>query len=259
MALVHLVALGIPHHRPYAASLAAATLDDDPVASWLCGFDVAKPAVLDAVGAGPHVARVVEDDAVLCSFPRARTASRRFAHFKTHKTASSSLEVQLASIAESYHLRFMGCEYDVGSHQDSQIGCVGRFESSGPPRFDFELRHLFDTKHWINASGTGWWNDDPPVELQWDGLQWTPVDVPDRPWGCDTGDGLWFDNAVASYRLAIGDDVPFIMPIRHPKGHMESYMKCDSPSRTRDGSAVASARPEVRGSSRVRQLLPRHG
>ena len=170
---------------------------------WLCGHgNSTSPA------AGPistETLKTVLDYNCGFSFV-SKNASYRFAEIKTHKTASSSLEVLLASIAAHHGQRYVGCKYSIGEHWSNLVGCVDKFRSNGPPRFDYAMRHVFREDEWLRNSSA--------------------ADV-----GCDHGDGNWFTQAVDSYRAAIGDDVPIIVPVRSAAAHMAStqaYWKISS-------------------------------
>ena len=174
------------------------TVHDRHLQQWLCGHgkNSTPPA------GGPisiKTLKAVLDDDCGFSFGTKNASARdyRFAEIKTHKTASSSLEVLLASVAAHHKQRYIGCKYSVGEHWSNLVGCVDKFRSSGPPRFDYAMRHVFRQDEWLRNSSA--------------------ADV-----GCDRGDGNWFTQAVDSYRAAIGNDVPIIVPVRSAAAHMAS-------------------------------------
>ena len=133
-----------------------------------------------------------------CGF-HGSAARRGYALFKTHKTGSSTVELMLARTAYLKGLLPVSCVFNVGSHFFRSGGCDLTLEP-GLVQLDVSLRHNFMVSEWWNSNASDW--------------------------GCDHGDGRWFDQLVhrTYQRIMNNSFVPVLIPTRAPKEHLLSAM-----------------------------------
>ena len=220
---------GIAHKGPYKRHIvpdltspvrSCSSLPPSPTSSsvrqWLCGEpNVPRPQALTAALL-PFYRREWADVlydvlSTSCGFKgrladgERRSSAAHFALLKTHKTASSTLEVMLARDAQQHGLRSAGCQFDRGSHFFQSGGC-DLSHALGGARFDYVMRHNFRKDQW--------WSNRPAAAHAGTGRG-----------GCDHADGRWFDQLQASYQqiFAIGHP-PLIIPVRDPESHLRSAL-----------------------------------
>ena len=167
----------------------------DLIVWWLCGLPNAthEPSVGDDLASA--LVRALNTS---CGF-RGAAADHNFVLFKTHKTGSSTLEVMLARHAHLRGLLPVGCVFDVGGHFFKSGGCNLTLKS-GVAKREVEMRHMFALRQWWRGSAS--------------------------TWGCDRGDGQWFDQLIdRTYQnIMRNTSVPILIPIRDPESHLQSAM-----------------------------------
>ena len=167
----------------------------DLIVWWLCGVPNAtrEPSVGDDVASA--LVRALNTS---CGF-RGAAADHNSVLFKTHKTGSSTLEVMLARHAHLRGLLPVGCVFDVGGHFFKSGGCNLTLKP-GVAKREVEMRHTFALRQWWRGSAS--------------------------TWGCDRGDGLWFDQLIdhTYQNIMRNTSVPILIPTRDPESHLQSAM-----------------------------------
>lgn len=122
-----------------------------------------------------------------------------FAYFKTHKTASGTLEQLFSSFGIRHGLRFAG---PPGGHfwPRQNIPCGKNFDDKQQqPCANLTVKHVLSRYEW-------WSNETRDEE-------------------CQFANGTWFNYVVASYSHAMCGTVPIITSVREPLSHLESAMR----------------------------------
>jgi len=132
---------------------------------------------------------------------------KQFVLYKTHKTASSTIESMLMRFAILHGLSFVGSAFYKRQHWPP-LGCPMNLTALHHC-FDYEVRHPLTL----------------PLSWYWRRNFRTTIEtLKQQEEACDHGDGKWFDQAVSNYRRLIHADVAIIVPVREPNNHMRSTM-----------------------------------